>query len=282
MLLVTERPAGAFLYHTMLARIVVAAVLAITTVPAGKPAVSPSPQPSATPALKTIASVRANSRCAAIITHANSAIVTALDNDSLIGQTITMLRITDLDDGNAIHRRNGLNSLGDLAKKLMQQSRAGDDEVKRLRKLAAESKDPQEAKELKQFADQLGGALWRQQKIARDLNGYLAYEDFRDMSKVDESQGQINQAVFGVRDPEQERPTVLPGPQGPVYGSGPNAGQPAPSLPEHIGHEAYQPTSNQYAQAAAKDFQQRIPDIIIDENHAATHVDGALVGCEQP
>lgn len=263
----------------MLSRIVLAAVLAINTSPVVHPAATASPDPSATPALKTIASVRANTRCASIITHANSAIVSTLNDDALIGQTITMLRLTDLDDGNAIHRRNGLNSLGDLAKKLMQQSRAADDEVKLLRKLAADSKDPQEGKDLKKFADELGGALWRQQKVARDLNGFLAYEDFRDMSTVDESQQQINQAVFGVSDPMKERPTVIPGPQGPVYNSGPNTGEPAPAYPPHIGHEEYQPTSNDYAQMAAKDFQGRIPDIVIDENHAAQNVDGALAGC---
>lgn len=263
----------------MLARIVLAAVLAVNTSTVGNPATSASPDPSATPALKTIASVRASSRCASIITHANSAIVTALNDDALIGQTITMLRMTDLDDGNAIHRRNGLNSLGDLAKKLMEQSRAADDEVKRLRKLAAASKDPQEAKDLKQFADELGGALWRQQKVARDLNGFLAYEDFRDMSTVDESQQDVNRAVFGVPDPMKETPTVLPGQHGAVYSSGPNAGEPAPAYPPRMGHEEYQTPSNDYAQMAAKDFQQRIPDIVIDENQAALHVDGALAGC---
>ena len=109
---------------------------------------APTPQPSASPALKTIASVRASSRCAEIITHANSAIGTTLDNDAIVSKTITTLRLLNLDDGNAIHRRNGFNTLGDLAKTLMQQARAADDEVKRLRALAAKTKDPQEAKDL--------------------------------------------------------------------------------------------------------------------------------------
>jgi hypothetical protein len=171
-----------------------------------------------------------------------------------------------------------LNSLGELAKKLMQQARAGDDEVKRLRKIASETKDPKDAKALKQFADELGGALWRQQKIARDLNGFLAYEDFRDMSSMDESQRNANVGVFGVPDPSTELPLNVAGPH-PVIGSGPNAGQPAPYLPPGIGQDPNQPTNNQYEKAAANDFQQRTADILIDENDAAQHVDGAINGC---
>lgn len=258
--------------RTVPAAIAAISLMAITSAP-------PAPQPTATPALKTIATVRATSRCAAIITHANSAIATTLDNDAIIGQTITTLRMTDLDDGNAIHRRNGLNSLGNLAKKLMEQARAGDDEVKRLRKIAAETKDPQDAKALKDFADELGGALWRQQKIARDLNGFLAYEDFRDMSSLDESQKQANQAVFGVADPMQQRPVDIPGQGGPVIASGPDAGQAAPAFPPHFGHEPNQPSADDYERDAAQDFQQRVSDILVDENHAATHVDGAINGC---
>jgi|SRR5579884_2417140 len=242
---------------------------------------APAPQPSATPALKTIASVRASSRCAEMITHANSAIGTALDNDAVVSKTITTLRLINLDDGNPINRHKGFSALGDLAKKLMQQARSGDDEVKRLRKLAASEKtsNADEAKEIKDFADELGGALWRQQKIARDLNGYLAYEDFHDMAQWDESQQAMNRAAFGVPDPLTEMPDGMRGRQ--VVGSGPNAGEPAPSmyLPPHLGHELNQPTATQYARAAADDFESRIPDIVMDENHAATHVDGAFSRC---
>jgi hypothetical protein len=242
---------------------------------------APTPQPSASPApaLKTIASVRANSRCAEIITHANSAINTTLDDDVVVSKTITTLRFIDLDDGNAIHRRNGFNSLGDLAKTLMEQARAGDNEVKRLRAVAAATKDTQAAKDLKDFADELGGALWRQQKIARDLNGYLAYEDFQDMATVDESEAKANQATVGVADPLQQAPVGIPGQQSPVYPYGPNAGQPEPVVPPHLGHEAYTPTATEYAHAAADDFESRIPDIVLDESHAASHIDGALSGC---
>jgi hypothetical protein len=247
----------------MFAPIVLAAALS---------AASPSPQPSAAPALKTIASVRSSSRCAEIITHANSAIGAALSNDAVLSRTITFLRMTNLDDGNAIHRRNSMNALGDLAKTLMQQARSGDDEVKRLRALAKQSKDQQQAKDLKDFADELGGALWRQQKVARDLNGLLAYEDMKDMSTWSDSDKQMNRANFGIDDPQSGQvPTDLP--------HGTNSQGYTPQFPPFIGHDPNDPTATDYARAAAADFQGRIPDIVLNERQAATHVDGAISGC---
>ena len=252
-------------------------ILVLAVITATTP--QPAPQPSASPALKTIASVRASARCAEIITHANSAIGTTLDNDVVLGKTIMTLRSINLDDGNPINRRKGMTAIGDLAKKLMMQARSGDDEVKRLRALAAKNKDSDDSKALKQFADELGGALWRQQKVARDLNGYLAYEDFSEMSQWDEGQKAMNRATFGVPDPLSQTPTDVPG--GRVIGSGPEAGQPANNLPPRLA-ASNRPTATEYARAAADDFQSRIPDIVLDENHAASHIDGALGGCNTP
>lgn len=246
-------------------------VLAVTAAAA---AATPAPQPAATPALKTIASVRASARCADIITHANSAIDKTLNNDMVITQTITALRVTDLDETNDIKRRNNLNALGNMAKQLMQQARSGDDEVKRLRDLAKKTQDAQEAKALKDFADELGGALWRQQTIARDMNGFLAYVDFHDMAQFSEADQNMNRSVFGVADPLAQTPTSIPqmkNAPGQVY-----AWQPRPPA---LGHNPNDPTPGQQAQWAADDFQHRLPDIVLDENHAATHVDMALNGC---
>lgn len=237
-------------------------------------ATTPAPQPTATPALKTIASVRASARCADIITHANSAIDKTLNNDMVITQTITALRVTDLDETNDIKRRNNLNALGNMAKQLMQQARSGDDEVKRLRDLAKKTQDAQEAKALKDFADELGGALWRQQTIARDMNGFLAYVDFHDMAQWSEADQNMNRSVFGVADPLAENPTDFGGTKqqpGHAY-----VYQPRPPA---LGHNPSDPTPGQQAQWAADDFQHRLPDIVLDENHAATHVDMALNGC---
>ena len=247
----------------MIGPLVLAAVVAA--------ALSPSPQPSASPALKTIVSVKSTTRCAEIITHANTAIGAALANDLLVGRTINTLRFTDLDDGNPIHRRNGMTALGDMAKTLMQQARSGDDEVKRLRKLAEQTKDPKEAKELKDFADELGGALWRQQTIARDLNGLLAHEDFTDMAAWSESDKNMNMATFGVTDPFAQLPSDFQ----------PRDSQGHPYNPTHpsLGHDPNEATATQYARAAAGDFSARTGDIVHDETNAAQHIDGALAGC---
>jgi hypothetical protein len=254
----------------MLQHIIAAAAIMVAAMPL--PAGTPAPQASPTPLLKTIATVRASARCAAIITHANSAISTALSNDQVIGQTITTLRFTNLDDGNPIHRNNGLKALGDLAKNLMQSARSGDDEVKRLRKIAAETKDPDEAKALKEFADLLGGALWSQQKVARDLNGFLAYQDFRDMAQFDEDGQKMNQAEFGVNDPlSGEMPRDMR-----HYNA---AGQVVNNGKPHLGHDPNEPNATQQAKWAADDFQNRIPIIMKDENAAAGKVDGAIQGC---
>ncbi len=189
----------------------------------------------------------------------------------VIGKTITMLRLLNLDDGNPIHRRNGFTQLGDLAKTLTQQSRAADDEVKRLRAMAASSKDAQEGKDLKAFADELGGALWRQQKVARDLNGYLAYEDFHEMAQWSEADQKLNHSVFGVDDPLAQMPTD--------FQVRDKNGLPWSPMHPHMGHDPNEPTATEYARAAADDFQKRVPDIVQDESHAAAHVDGALAGC---
>lgn len=252
----------------MLQHMLVAAALILAVVPAPQ-AAAPTPQPSASPALKTIATIRVSPRCAAIITHANSAISTTLDDDQIIASTITQLRLTNLDDGNPLHRKHGLDALGDFAKRLMMQARAGDDEVKRLRKVASETKDPQESKALKDFADTLGGALWSQQKVARDLNGFLAYQDFRDMAQFDEAQQQSNEAVFGTADPLAHRTARLPD----------QAANGEPSAPPAFGHNPDEATATQQAKLAADDFQSRIPIILRDENLAAGKVDDAIQGC---
>ncbi len=238
----------------------------------------PVPAPTAAPALKVIASVRSTPRCAEIVTHANSAIGSALNNDVQLQQLITRLRAFNLDDGNPIHRRNGLDALGEFAKNLTKQARSADDEVKRLRALAEKSTDPQEKKELKAFADAVGGALWRQQKIARDLNGYLASVDFQDMATFTEGQQQANRALFGVPDPyistvADTRPNA--GTDGRRNSIDPSTGMRPPPL----GHDPNVPTATQEATAAASDFASRLPDITLDENSAAQHVTGALSRC---
>jgi hypothetical protein len=262
----------------------IAALIALSSPGVSRAAVPVVPVTAASPApvLKVIASVRSTPRCAEIVTHANSAIGSALNNDVTLQQMITRLRAVNLDDGNSIRRRNGLAALGDFAKTLTLASRSADDEVKRLRALAAQSKDPTEQKELKAFADLLGGALWRQQKVARDLNGYLASVDFQDMATFTEGQQQANRAVFGVPDPLATYPYDVIAQQRAAQARG-RGGQMDPTtglqaMP-NLGHDPNHPTATQEAAAAASDFESRLPSITLDENGAAQHVAAALARC---
>jgi len=259
----------------------IAGLLALSS-PGVSYAALPAPAATPVPALRVIASVRSTPRCAEIVTHANSAIGTALNNDLVLQQTITRLRAVNLDDGNPIRRHNGLNALGDLAKTLTQQARAGDDEVKRLRALAAQSKDPKEQKDLKAFADALGGALWRQQKVARDLNGYLAAVDFQDMAGFTDGQQQANRAIFGVPDPMQQNPQDIQAAQQTANQRG-RGGQIDTTTGLHalpaLGHDPNHQTATQEAAAAATDFESRLPSITLDENSAAQLAPGAFAKC---
>ena len=250
----------------------VALVFAALTAATASPSPVPSPSTAPKPALKEIAAVRASASCGEIVTHANSAIAGALRNDAVVGQTISRLRTVDLDDGNSIHRRNGLQALGDYAKTLMQQSRSADNEVKRLRTLAEKSADPLQKKELKAFADELGGALWRQQKIARDLNGFLASVDFRDMMALDEDQRKANVAALGVEDPSIDQPAEWGRTDPQVRDSRLRDGS--------HGFAARQSTATAQAKAAASDFQSRVEAIATDEALAAGHAsNGAFNAC---
>ncbi len=225
-------------------------------------AAAPQPSPSPMPQLKEIGHVRATASCAELAVHANSAISSALRNDLLLSQTIGKLHGVNL-DGDPISRRNGLQELGDLAKDLRAQAVSGDREVKRLRDIAAKSSDAEQKQELKKFADELGGALYRQKKIANDLNGLLAAFDYHDMSKLDETTQKANELTLGVptlarNDPEQ---TAAQGPLG------------------RVNNIPLPPSDNLLAAKAANDFEVRMADITNDEGQAAEHTTGAVSGC---
>jgi hypothetical protein len=249
-----------------------------TAPPAPAPLASPSAAPSAaagpsSPAaadgtpLKTIARVRSTSFCSDFATHANGAIASAVRNDGTIGHTIVLLEGPNL-DGNAIERHNEIASLSALSDQLYRDWKNGDQEVKRLRDLADKTADPSEKQDLKAFADWLGGALWRQRKIGRDLDGFVAYLNARDMMHIDESTAQANMGVYGVADPSTAHgiPGEFSQPTGPqVYPS-----------PLSINYDA---SDTSQAQAAAKDFSQRVRSIVSDETEAAGAGDTAASHC---
>ena len=233
-------------------------VAALNTIAAATPAPTAAPAP-----LKEIGHVRATAACAELAVHANSAISSALHNDLLLSQTIGKLHNVDLET-NAITRRNNLQDLGRLAKDLRAQAVAGDREVQRLRDIASKSTDPEQKKELKAFADELGGALYRQKKIANDLNGLLAAFDYHDMAQLDESQMAINQSTLGAPTLEGLTDPAEKAAQGPVG---------------RLNTRPKKPSDNALAANAANDFELRLPDITNDEALAADHTAGAVSGC---
>ena len=215
---------------------------------------SPAPAPTSSP-LREIGRVRANASCPVIIVHANSAIHSALNNDATVGLTVHTLRTVDLET-NVIDRRNAIDQLTHDAIDLSEQGKHGVDEVKRLRELAAKTSDPAQKAELRTFADALGGALNRQLKLARDLNGFLSYLDFRDMD-ASPHEDEINRAALT--------------PDVPSY----HFAEPI------MAKQAVDPrgTPNQMAVAAADDFVDQMTAIGADEAKAAEHTDGAITGC---
>lgn len=242
-------------------------LLLVAALNAATVAATPSPAP-----LREIGHVKSTAACAELALHANTAISSALRNDTVVGDTIAKLQNVKL-DGNPITRRNDLQAVGDLAKDLHGRAVSGIAEVKKLREIAEKSTDPVQKKELKAFADELGGALYRQKKIAQDLNGLLAAFDYHDMRM---SSSDITQNGMS-SDPSQLQ--VSNAPSAPKktdlrYDPG-NQFQPSKGTSVfNVTH-----TDSELAQFAASDFTLRVPDITNDEALAANHAEGAVSGC---
>lgn len=240
--------------------------------------VAPSPPPSAMPqpVLKEIGHVRATAACAELATHANHAIGVALRNDTMLADTISKMRAADLDT-NPITRRNSLQALGDLARDMNLQALAADGSIKRLRNIAQTSTDDTQKKELTAFANWLGGAIWRQRKIARDLNGFLAKMDEEDMIKVNDSEANMNAATVGAPNPN----LLYSGEQAPqaaIVGV-PNARRQVQAGPLSTPLREDYGLDTQRAKLAAEYYELQLPAIVNDEALAADRVIGATSGC---
>jgi deoxyribodipyrimidine photolyase len=239
-------------------------LLATLATPAAAPTSTPGP-------LKVIATVRSSSLCSKFATHANAAIGAALQNDSTLGTLVFTLKAPDL-AGNPIQRRNMLQHLSDLADDLAKQYKTGMGEIKALRGLEKQTKDPNEKTELKASADALGGALYRQHLIGRDLDGFIAYEYAADMRRPDDTdmlpemvRANSGELVGGIYSYRPEAPTWIP--------------QPTPLTPNMLaGHETLEEDA-EMAMNASKDFASRLPAITADEVTAAGHFDQAAGGC---
>lgn len=153
------------------------------------PAPAPSPEmtsegSASAQGLREIGHVYSNGACTAIATRANSVISATLRNDQTMVMLVSTLRTVDLDSSNKITKINGLKQLEHYVDDLRLSAQQASAQIKQLRDLANESTDPVRKEELKQFADALGGALARQQHMARDTQGMLVRIAGRD-STVD-------------------------------------------------------------------------------------------------
>ena len=172
-------------------------------------------------------------------------------------------------------RRNGLQAIGDLAKDLHGRAVSGIAEVKKLREIAEQSTDPEQKKELKAFADELGGALYRQKKIAQDLNGLLATYDYHDMRM---SNSDITSNGMTENTPSLVTNTDSQSGVSTKYDLHYDPGsQLAPGKNGSVFNKPH--TDTELAQFAASDFMMRVPDITNDEALAANHAEGAVSGC---
>ncbi len=230
-----------------------ALVLAIITVTPG-----PSPSPSAsTEPLKTIITVRSSPFCSQFASHVNSAIDRAVQNDRTLGTVILTLHSQDLAD-NELSRHNEIQRLENLGDSMYRDYRKGLDEVDKLRELAKTATDQEEQAETKAAADALGGVLYRQHLIQRDLDGFTAYLDAVDMQR-DTNRVALNRE-FGGADMTDYWASAL----GTNYMVQQHINDVSPTHPAEYDVEM--------AGNASRDFEHRIPDIFHDELTAGGHI----------
>jgi hypothetical protein len=232
-----------------------------------------NPTPSPAPHLRTIITVKASPFCGAFAAHVNSAIGSAVENDQTLGTTIVDLRSGDL-NGGPLRRENEIQRLENLSDAVYKQYRSGENEVKQLRDLAAKSTDKDEKAEVTEAADALGGALYRQHLVQRDLDGFLAFLNASDMASNRNTGEDFQTADPGagiVQASRQDPPTLGTAsywvPQGYMRQSQVLAGQESPQDDVRM------------ATAASEDFQRRLPAILQDELNAGDHITTAGDHC---
>jgi hypothetical protein len=239
--------------------IVLAAATATTT------ATAPSPSP--TPLLKTIVTVKSSPICGAFAAHTNAAISSAISNDQNLGTTILTLRSPDL-AGSSLDRQSEIHHLNALADEIYKQYRLGEKEVGQLRDLAKQATDPDEKEALKAAADALGGALYRQHLMQRDLDGFVNYLYASDMMASDDDT---------TADPDAPRRQLLqdiPGAHA-INGLSPIW---TPYDTPLAGTESLTDDVTM-AKAASEDFVTRLPALRQDEQTAGSRIETAATNC---
>ncbi|HUY11611.1 MAG TPA: hypothetical protein VMV73_05050, partial [Candidatus Dormibacteraeota bacterium] len=158
-------------------------------------AAAPNPIPAASPLphLKLIIELHSTSAlCGNFVTHANGAIASDNRNDVALGNVVASLRHRDINH-NILSWERGIQYFNAEAVAINTDWANGEREVNQLRALSATTKDPQEKKSLMDSANALGGALWRQRKIARDLQGFVA--QLQGEQGVRETNQQVSDAI---------------------------------------------------------------------------------------
>jgi len=237
-----------------------AIVLAVVTAAA--------PAPSPTPLLKTIVTVKSSPLCGAFAAHTNAAIGSAVLNDQNLGSTILTLRSGDL-AGTSLDRLHELHRLSTLADSIYKQYRAGENEVSELRELAKQATDPDEKAELKAAADALGGALYRQHLIQRDLDGFVAFLQASDMMTDDNADGPRHPMTQDMPGGSPQEMNVYWVPQMQYAIIHPPLAVGSESLDDDLA----------MAKAASKDFLGRMPAVMQDEMTAGSHIELAADHC---
>jgi hypothetical protein len=231
-------------------------------------ALTVSPSPSPTPLLKTIITVKSTPLCGALAAHTNAAINSAVQNDQTLGLTIMALRSSDL-AGSNLDRYSEIHRLSSLADSIYKQYRAGLAEVNRMRELAKQATDPEEQAELKAAADALGGALYRQHLIQRDLDGFVAFLQASDMMTDDNADGPRHPMT---QDMPGASPREMSAYWTPQYQ---NAIDHPPLL---VGSESLDDDVTM-SRAASHEFQTRMPAVMQDELTAGSHIELAADHC---
>jgi hypothetical protein len=222
--------------------------------PGGTPAfeTSGTATPRPVTALKLIGHTHARTAfCQAVYDHAGMATAAALENDQVISDTSVLLSHADLDE-NAMAKPKTIYDMQRSYEALMGRAHDAIDESKTLRKLAAEAPTPEQKAALTSYADAIGGALHRQEIVAKDYREFGVYLEAHD--QVSWQQHDRDLMTASVTQPRPEEMAQDP------------RDRVVRPLAELSKLEAIHLT----------DIHEKVLD---DEVHAATHVDDAFGPC---
>jgi hypothetical protein len=143
--------------------------------PVASAAPDPVVQAEALAPLREIGRVRARTTfCQAVFDRGGLATLTALNNDASLAATSRYLSHVELDD-NAFNKPKAVADMQRTYEALMRQAHDAIDESQALRRLADEAPTPEQKAALIAYADAIGGALHRQERVASDYRRFAVY-----------------------------------------------------------------------------------------------------------